>query len=509
MIRTRSAFLSLIAVACFAYLPVLFYPFVHDDIVFVKENPAIRHWDNWPGIFLNRPACYPALTSINTYYRPLLDILYRVEYSLFGTNPMGWHFFNVLLHGINGGLVFYLLVCLGFRGLLPWAGAVIFLIHPVQTEAVTCVSGVSNLCMAFWVLLSVIFYLKDRIILSLVAAALGMLSKEAAMMVVPLILALDWHRERLTVKRAAWVLGLGVIFFYLRGLLTSTQLLHEILSSPGELKLRLLAIGYDVMMYLRLVFFPVGLHYYRSTDFLSVSAWWWGMVLVLVYWLMRFPKTMQLGALWFVAGLLPTLNIVPLVNEYSLILTSEHFLYVPLIGMIILGLELTRRIIWPVSYLRCIFLGLVIMMTGMTVKQNTYWRSEMALFRRMVDFEPGFGRGHLLLAKAYYFSKRYNQANEHFARAYDIMRIYEANAMHEAPKQFYRGFLKEILFDWAHSFEEMGFWSAARDKYIEAIVLDPRDPVLWNNLAVLSLRSNRVEEARQYAAKAAQLRPRP
>ncbi|MBF0569957.1 MAG: hypothetical protein HQL18_04210, partial [Candidatus Omnitrophica bacterium] len=51
----------------------------------------------------------------------------------------------------------------------------------------------------------------------------------------------------------------------------------------------------------------------------------------------RQQRWAALGAAWFVIALLPSLNIVPLINEYALILASEHFLYLPLAGALILG----------------------------------------------------------------------------------------------------------------------------------------------------------------------------
>ena len=93
-------------------------------------------------------------------------------------------------------------------------------------------------------------------------------------------------------------------------------------------------------MYLGTIFFPHDLHYYRSVDILrpngaSIIAFL--IVLSAVVWtILKVPqphrRLLVLGAGWFGITLLPVLNIVPLINEYSLILTAEHFLYLPLLG---------------------------------------------------------------------------------------------------------------------------------------------------------------------------------
>ena len=73
----------------------------------------------------------------------------------------------------------------------------------------------------------------------------------------------------------------------------------------------------------------------------------------------------------------------------------------------------------------------------------------MALFERMLRFEPEFGRGHLLLAKAYYFKGRPDLAEGHFEKAFMIMSAYAKKAANPTAKNFYLKIIKDILFDWA------------------------------------------------------------
>ena len=89
------------------------HPFVHDDIVFIVQNKNIARWDDLPRVFLGGPQA-AAASNINTYYRPLLEIVYRLEYHLFGLYPSGWHMFNAAVHGINGVLAYRLLALAGF-----------------------------------------------------------------------------------------------------------------------------------------------------------------------------------------------------------------------------------------------------------------------------------------------------------------------------------------------------------------------------------------------------------
>jgi len=117
------------------------------------------------------------------------------------------------------------------------------------------------------------------------------------------------------------------------------------LGSWEELKLRVMAIPATLLMYLRLIVAPYDLHYYRSTDILwPVLKPMLGLsgLVVLTFGVVRNFKAGErnlflFGLGWFLITLLPTLNILPLVNEYSLILTSEHFLYLPVIGVVMMA----------------------------------------------------------------------------------------------------------------------------------------------------------------------------
>src|SRR5204862_8173167 len=99
-------------------------------------------------------------TVTNPYWRPGLEIFYGIQYHLFGLNPQGYHFTNILLHVINSSLIFYCLKTILRRPGMALTVALLFLLHPVQSEAVACVSGISNLLYGLVCLLSCLFYFR-------------------------------------------------------------------------------------------------------------------------------------------------------------------------------------------------------------------------------------------------------------------------------------------------------------------------------------------------------------
>jgi protein O-mannosyl-transferase len=480
----RAGFFALIFFGLLAYVNAIRHPFVHDDVVFILNNPHITDLNHWYEAF-KVPA---ASGGINTYYRPVLEVLYRLEYHCFGPHPFGYHLFNVIVHIINGLLLFGLLQKLGLREALAWVIALLFLIHPVQTEAVSCIAGISNLFMALGVLSALNAYLNKRYVISVLFFAFAFLSKEQAVMFLPLVMVIDFYRGEKNFR--SWIfLGLAAgSLLWLRQSMTGASLIKDITVSPGELYLRLAAIPRDIGMYVRLIFFPYDLHYYRSTDILRSNGLSWVLALAsaggIIYFTPRFPKArplLILGLGWFLAALFPVLNITSLINEYSFILTSEHFLYLPIVGILIMAVcaadHFLKRFKKPL-------LGIVISFCLLlTWYQNTFWGSEIALFERMLTFEPDFGRGHLLLAKAYYFNGRPQDADGHFAKALTIMSSYAKRATNVTAENFYLGFEKEILFDWAQDEFALGYWRQSLGKLKQALAIDGRDASIYNNMA--------------------------
>ena len=511
-------FLALCVLGLLAYGQTILYPFVHDDVVFIQQNPRIAFFD-WKNIFQGTVIPVDPSSVINAYYRPLLELLYRVEYVFFGLNPAGYHLFNIFVHIANSFLAYWLVNVLaqGKRG-YAFAAAVLFLLHPVQSEAVACISGISNLLFAFLVLASLCFYLRNSIIsyvLSLLAFALALLAKEQAVVLPILIVLLEMisssSAARPIFPRAARISGYFVvliIYFLIRKILLPEGAMPAI-AFNYELLLRVLSIPRTVLMYLGAIFFPHDLHYYRSVDILrpdGVSTGLFGVVFAAVVGIiLKVPRShrrlLLLGAGWFGITLLPVLNIVPLINEYSLILTAEHFLYLPLIGVLLFVLGLGDLFLSGMPERRRVFVAkggvflLAVIFLTATIRQSTSWAGEIPLFERTVRFEKNFGRAYILLAKAYYKNGEYAKAIGTYRRALAIMDGYLAKVGPQPVASVYLGFIKEIHFDLAHCFEGLGDFQEAVNWYLRALVIDRNDAIVHNNLGIIYLKLGNQEKA--------------
>ena len=160
------------------------------------------------------------------------------------------------------------------------------------------------------------------------------------------------------------------------------------------------------------------------------------------------------------------------------------------------------------KHFRKLFLGILITFCLLlTWYQNTFWSSEIALFERMLQFEPDFGRGHLLLAKSYYFNGQPDRADEHFKKAFSVMSSYEKRSSSPMADKFYLKYIKEILFDWAQNDGVMGHWAESLHKYQEAADIDGKDASLYNNMAVVYLHMGDKKSAYQSLEQALRIDP--
>ncbi len=127
--------------------------------------------------------------------RPLTVASNAVDFQIWGMDPVGHHLTNILLHAANSFLVFLLILKLGRKAEVSVACALMFVAYPVHMESVSWISSRSDLLCAFFYLLALLAYLRERKSTSLghwpslIFFCLALASKEMAMSL-PLILIL-------------------------------------------------------------------------------------------------------------------------------------------------------------------------------------------------------------------------------------------------------------------------------------------------------------------------------
>ena len=203
-------FLLIAGLALLAYANTLHVPFVFDDVKEIVENPVVRNLH----YFWNPDAARGLTTYHGLHMRTVAYFTLALNYLVGGTNVVGYHLFNLAVHILTALLVYKLVsrtLGLAFfqkevqgsttqnaklktQNFVPLLVALLFAVHPIQTEAVTyLIQRLTSLATCFY-LLSLTSYIDARLdveeqrtgralawfLVSLVAAVAAMKTKEIA-----------------------------------------------------------------------------------------------------------------------------------------------------------------------------------------------------------------------------------------------------------------------------------------------------------------------------------------
>ena len=150
-------FLSILAIifsGFLIYANTLKNGFVYDDETFVVQNPAIRSLNSPLRFLIDRNTSSHNPQMNRDVWRPFTTLSYAFTYHFSGLNPKIFHLCNMIIHLINGLLVYFLTVFFIRNRILALTVALVFIAHPVQTESVAWISQRSNLLFSSFYLFS-------------------------------------------------------------------------------------------------------------------------------------------------------------------------------------------------------------------------------------------------------------------------------------------------------------------------------------------------------------------
>ncbi|MFA6148208.1 MAG: tetratricopeptide repeat protein [bacterium] len=400
--------------------------FQFDDYNVIVDNGGVHTW----GAFL---------AGLPRGIRPLLKLTYTLNWTS-GLGLFGFHLVNVTLHAANAVMLFFLASRIGapsvsrFAALLP---ALLFAVHPVQTEAVTCISGRSVSLMAFFYLGSLLVYLRGRVrgnrlllyVASPILFLLAVASKEVAL-TLPFALLLceaargeraGW-KEALRAQAVHWalLLSLAVLFLSHSGY---GRLLEACVGIRGPAA-NLLTQVHGIAYLLSRLALPHDLNF--DPDLPVFSGWTPALVpeallltALLAAGLFGLSKRSPagFGILWFFLHLVPTNSFLPrldVANERQLYLASWGLFLAVAAGADLLREKGAARRVTAAAAVLVVALG------TLTVSRNTVYRSEVALWEDTVRKSPSKARGWNNLGYAYDQAGRFREAEAAYLRALRI-----------------------------------------------------------------------------------------
>lgn len=382
--------------------------FIFDDDHTIVRNVFIRNIHFFP-YYLK--GYITSVTSKVLGIRPLLMLSFNINYLLFGYNPWGYRLVNIIIHILNAWVI-YLIVLKLFprvRMLSSVFAGLLFLIHPVNVEAVSYISSRSDLLVTFFVLLSFYYFLvfeekyksinqnspyifiKSYLIsLSLYIAAL--LTKELAISLCLFLIMYVFlcnKRDSFAVKlrKVLPFLFFSVLYIGYRFYIFHHKALG--ISSRKEMWLNILTQARVSFYYLRLFMFPDKLSIdhqnliinnpYELTPLLILILF---VTLILGIKCYRWPN-FKIGGLWYLSFLVP--KFIATLNFPAM----EHHFYLPSIGIYIffvLGIERLFSIAPRNSYWG--LLALYFLLGTITFKRNLEFRDERTVLESAVKVNP-------------------------------------------------------------------------------------------------------------------------
>jgi len=390
-------------------------PFVRDDVPAIAKNLAIRHLDKI-GQILN-----PAPNSL-VGGRPLLNLSYAFNYAISGTSVWSYHALNLAIHLLAGLLLFGVvrrtLLCPALRhrfgeAALPLAmtAAVLWVVHPLQTEAVTYVSERAESLAGLLYLLTLYGFIRGCassrphrwFVVSVMACGFGTLVKEI-IVTAPLIVLLY---DRTFVQgsfREAWRRHQWLYWGLMGSWFITIRLLMGI---PGRGVGYGLGVGWRtyaltecrvVVQYLRLAFCPYPLIFDYGTPWAKTAGEVMPYACILIVLLvgtgiaLYWRPAIGFAGAWVFLILAPTSSVVPIV----FLPMAEHRMYLPLAAIITLFVTGIYASIGPKSMI--IFLALAAILGLATVRRNDDYHTEIALWSDLLRKRPEYADAHVMVA---------------------------------------------------------------------------------------------------------------
>lgn len=502
------AFLLLAGVLLYSH--TLHVPWYLDDFAAIVEEPLVHDLEAvWRSIGARR---WVATLS------------FALNYHWGGLEVAGYHLVNVSIHLAASCLVFLLLKrVLPDRRAMVLLGALLFLAHPLQTQAVTyMVQRTTSLCGLFS-LLSLYLFVRAREELAagaafrapahlvfylgaILAGVLALFTKEVAL-VLPVTLVLftrffltegdrRWHGLLLYVTPfllAPVLLALATVALPLArgetllGLAQTEALLGTVDISP----LHYLFTQFSVLwIYVRLLFLPLGqaldYNYPVATSLFTLKnlAGLAGMVALgcLAYRLRQRKPLIACGIAWFFLNLAVESSIIPLDPLF------EHRLYLPVLGFVMVVLGLVESL--PNRLATTTLCLVLIPMAFLTWKRNLLWQNPVAFYEQNLKQSPGSGIVKVNLAVAYLQMGRIDEAEE-------LLK----DAMHRSPNYY------SIYPNLASIYVEKKLDEEALQVVESGLTRFPDSPHLLNILAGIYLNNNQADRAIQILRRIAEIDP--
>ncbi len=421
--------LAILLIACIGYANTFDGGWVWDDVSSVLLHQHVQTPSAFFELFTEDQHAFGR--GQGNFYRPLVAFSFMIDFLLSydsaldarpnaghpDIKPFVFHLTNLLWHVAAAFALFWLLLKLDAPRLVQAAVPLLYVAHPLHTEAVAYISGRADMMSAAGIYLGLCFALSEasgaRRICAWAASGLcfaaALLSKESAL-IFPVLLALliflrpfsdagRGDRQRAYLARLAPLALAGALTGVYAALrMTALHFGEASTAAAAPFLERLQDALQSLALYVKLLFAPAGLHMERTLD--GAPGWtaWAGAALLLTFlaafaWALRAKQhRIAIAVAWFIASWLPISGLVPLNAPLA-----EHWMYVPMAGFWWFAAELlhlgAKSPAARKAGLAAIY-ALALFFVALTVQRNQDWHSNETIFTATLQENPRTARVH-------------------------------------------------------------------------------------------------------------------
>lgn len=475
---------ALIVVAVVAYLPAMDAPYLFDDLT----SPALN------------PDGSPPLMELLKSSRPLYYASLWLDRQMFGLSPAPMHFVSLLLHLLNACLMLGVLKKLcglagvdeSKRGWVATAGAGIFLLHPVLTEAVSYIASRGEVLSLFFALAAYrVFLGAERIgvgramaVVLLFGLAAGSKEHSFALLGVMVLTAVwfgqgvaDGLKARAMVFVPLIVGGVAGAVYVFKAVGTQATAGFGV---EGVTPLTYLATQCHVVWrYVFMFVLPWGMNIDHAMPFaksfaepLTIAGAVAGVAATVAA--IRYRREWPLagfGWLAFVMLLAPTSSVIPIADAMA-----DRRLYFSSLGMVAVAVELMRRTKLPDVKTVGALAGVMAVLAGLTWSRNQDYTSAEQMWRASVEANPRNSRAHFQLAHAMYAQGACAESAAQYAEAHKLGQTGS-----------------DLLVDWALALDCAGQAGEAESKLREAVAAGKRSYHARSTLGMVLAKQGKLE----------------
>jgi hypothetical protein len=536
-LTTRKAIYFIVIIGLVVYFNSLFNGFVWDDWLQIVNNAYTHSLNNCFNFFLGLGA------GSLSFYRPIHMCVDSLLYTFSGTNPFFYHLFQVAIHIVNACLL-YILFSRFFKKNLTLILALIFLVHPLNTEAVIYISAIQEpLYFLFGILALIIL---DTARLSIKRLLLGsffllcsLFTKESAILFILVVnlFYMTFNKKAVLKLISASCFIIGIYIFARISFASAFSLKQaEIPIQQASTSLRLQTIPKIFFYYIKTFLYPN--HLAISQDWLVKSLDLNNFYLPLLLDTLFLFIILSLGicfwkcrknifnnylffSIWFLIGIGIHLQIIPLdttVAERWFYFASAGLLGT--IGVLINTVKFEGNRILMAS----LIVGIISALSIRTMVRNTNWIDRLTLYSHDINYSDSSWSLESNLGLELYKAGIKKDALKHLERSVQLapegwknlnnLAVYYFNESdYSKAEECFKVAIKnnpnyETSYEnYASLLSNHGDQNKAKDFLENSLKIFPQDGELWFYLALVDYKMGLKQNALQDATKAYELFP--